>query len=169
MEKDHVDRFLEQFEGLQDLDYDVEGIVERIAGIDKRLRRAMEETLAEHGLTYGEWHLLSRVRNSGEHCSPGDLASDLDLSSGAMTNRLDRLEQAGLVRRRPDPSDRRGVRVELTRKGERVYVESGNAQARKEALFASSLSKREQQQLNALLRKLMLSFEKAKTPAAARR
>jgi DNA-binding MarR family transcriptional regulator len=78
-----------------------------------------------------------------------------------MTNRLDRLEEAGLIRRAPDPHDRRGVKLELTDDGERVWTESTSAQARKEALVASALTKREQTQLNSLLRKLMLEFERA--------
>ena len=174
MEKDHVDRFLERLEGLEDVDYAVEGIVERVQGITWRLKRLMEETLADFDLSYGEWRLLSILRNGDESCSPGELAADLELSSGAMTNRLDRLERAGLVRRRPDPDDRRGVQVELTAKGRRVYEASTNAQARKEALIAKGLSGAEQQRLNDLLRKLMLAFEAAvpkekKAAAAARR
>jgi DNA-binding MarR family transcriptional regulator len=77
-----------------------------------------------------------------------------------MTNRLDRLERSGLIRRHPDLSDRRGVRVELTEAGSEAWVESTNAQAIKEALVAGALSKREQHQLNGLLRKLMLEFER---------
>ena len=80
-----------------------------------------------------------------------------------MTNRVDQLERAGFVRRQPDPADRRAVRVELTTSGDRIWVESTNAQAIKEALVASALSKSEQRQLNTLLRKLMLEFERAET------
>jgi DNA-binding MarR family transcriptional regulator len=93
--------------------------------------------------------------------APSELCEELELSSGAMTNRLDRLEEAGLIRRAPDPHDRRGVKLELTEDGERVWTESTSAQARKEALVASALTKREQTQLNSLLRKLMLEFERA--------
>ncbi len=76
-----------------------------------------------------------------------------------MTSRLDRLEEAGLVRRLPDPDDRRGVVVELTEEGSKAWDQAASIQARKEAFFASALTKAEQQQLNALLRKLMLAFE----------
>src|SRR5262249_32728806 len=74
--------------------------------------------------------------------------------------RLDRLEEAGLIRRVPDPHDRRAVKLELTADGERVWTESASAQARKEALVASALTPREQTQLDSLLRKLMLEFER---------
>ena len=77
-----------------------------------------------------------------------------------MTNRLDRLEQSGLVRRLPDPDDRRGVLVELTDHGRETYRSAVGVQAKKEALFASALSAGEQTQLNGLLRQLMLEFER---------
>jgi DNA-binding MarR family transcriptional regulator len=76
-----------------------------------------------------------------------------------MTNRLDRLEKAGLVQRLPDPNDRRGVLIELTKTGQNKWLETTGAGAAQEALMASALSVRERKQLNALLRKLMLEFE----------
>jgi DNA-binding MarR family transcriptional regulator len=78
-----------------------------------------------------------------------------------MTNRLDRLEAAGFLRRLPDPDDRRGIMVELTDEGKRVYERAIDVQGRKEEFFASALSKSEQKQLNALLRRIMLEFERA--------
>jgi DNA-binding MarR family transcriptional regulator len=161
--EDHVDRRLEELCGgdLPDLDIDVEGIVERIQGLEKRFRLALEDTLESHGLSYGEWRVLCRLRRAHDNTStPGELSANLELSSGAMTNRLDRLEKDGFVRRQPDPSDRRGVRVELTEDGNQAWIESTNTQAMKEALVASALTKDEQHQLNTLLRKLMLEFER---------
>jgi DNA-binding MarR family transcriptional regulator len=160
MAKDHVDRFLEQLDGLCDLDFEVEGIVDRIGSLNKRFRRQMDETLADHGMTRPDWEVLKSLRHHGiDACSPGDLSTELELSSGAVTNRLDRLERGGLIVRRPDPADRRGVKLELTPEGERRWTESTNAQAVKEALLASALTKAEQRELNGLLRKLMLAFE----------
>jgi DNA-binding MarR family transcriptional regulator len=161
MKKDHVDRFLDELPPLSGLDLEVEGIVDRINGISRRVKRTLEATLSEFGLTHGEWQVLAKLRFAGEPFSrsPGELAADLELSSGAMTNRLDRLEETGLVRRRPDPRDRRAIQVELTDDGRRLYEESVSAQARKEALIAGALSRSEQKQLNALLRKIMLSLE----------
>ena len=164
MEKDRIDNFLEQLEGIPDLDYEAEGHRRPDQLADAKVQARAEETLAEHGLSYGEWKVLGSLWHANKgipHCSsPGELAEELELSSGAMTNRIDRLERAGLVRRRPDPDDRRGVKVELTDEGSRAWLESTNAQARKEALVAAALSKREQVQLNTLLRKLMLEFER---------
>jgi len=166
MEKDHIDLFLDGLD-LPGLDPEVEGIVDRINGIARRVKRELEETLDDFELTHGEWQVLGSLRIGGEPwCrSPGELAERLELSSGAMTNRIDRLEEAGLVARHPDPKDRRGIQVELTDKGRQTYEDSVSAQAAKEALIAGALTKAEQQELNALLRKVMLAAEK-RDPAA---
>jgi DNA-binding MarR family transcriptional regulator len=162
-QQDHVDRFLESVrESLPpDLDLTVEGIVDRISGLGRRLKQMMEETLADHDLTWGEWKLLGLLLHQGEpyRLSPGKLAKDLELSSGAMTNRLDQLEQAGLIRRQPDPNDRRSVQVELTPAGEQAYRQPTETAAAKEALIASALNGREREQLNGYLRRLMIAFE----------
>ena len=162
MDKDHVDRFLEQLDARAlDLDLETEAIVDRINGINRRIKREMEITLAEHGLSHGEWQVLANLYHGGEpYCSsPGELSTELQLSSGAMTNRIDRLEKRGYVRRHPDPDDRRGVQVELTPEGREAWEASASAQGRKEALIASVLTEREKKQLNGLLRKLMLALE----------
>jgi DNA-binding MarR family transcriptional regulator len=162
-EPDHIDRFLERLaEVLPEVDPGVEGIVDRVTGLSRRFKRLMEETLADFDLTYGEYHVLGALRQAGPpfRSTPSLLAKRADLSSGAMTNRLDRLEQAGHIRRLPDPDDRRGVVVELTPKGRKVYNDAVGVQARKEALVAAALGEDEKEQLNALLRRLMRQFER---------
>jgi len=169
---DSVDRFLEQWnEDVPELDFEVEGIVDRIYTLSKRLRQSADDTFAAYGINHGEWKVLLALRRTGApyRRSPGWLAEHLCLSSGAMTNRLDRLEQAELVRRLPDPKDRRALQVELTDEGHRVWQESIGAQAIKEAGIASALDETEKQELTTLLRKLMLSFEQDQQPAAAKR
>src|SRR5262245_17727611 len=161
-DKDHVDRFLERFgERLPVMDLVVEGIVDRIGGLSRRLHREMDETLDDFGLNMGEWKVLGILWRAGEphRASPGALAKIEELSTGAMTNRLDRLEEAGHVRRLPDPDDRRAVQVELTAEGKRTWEEAILAQAKKEAVVASALNDREKEQITRLLRKLMLAFE----------
>ncbi len=162
-QRDHVDDFLESIRvELPGIDLAVEGIVERIMGLSRRIKRMMEETLAEHGLTWGEWKALGfLLRRCGPsyRCSPGRLAEHLELSSGAMTNRLDLLEEAGLIKRLRDPDDRRGIQVELTPAGRKAYEQATAKQAAREALVASSLSEREKKELNALLRRMMITFE----------
>jgi DNA-binding MarR family transcriptional regulator len=160
--QDQVDRMLQIWKReLPDLDLGTEGIVERIQKLQRYLDRAMNETLAEFKLDRGEWWLLGALRRSGPpyRKSPGKLAEDIGLSSGAMTNRLDRLEAAGLIRRLPDPDDRRALQVELTDAGWQAWQDTVGAQARKEALVANALQPDEKVALNALLRRLMLEFE----------
>jgi len=164
--EDHVDRLLARIStaGVEAIDLDVEGIVDRIGSINKRFKRVQEEVLRAHGLTPGDWHVLTRLRlTDGFRSSPGALASDLELSSGAMTTRLDNLEEDGHVRRLPDPADRRGVVIELTEKGRAAWDAAADVQGRREAFFARTLTKQEQQQLNRLLRKLLFGLE-ATTP-----
>jgi len=162
-EKDHVDRFLDQFKGEfpAEVDLEVEGIVDRINGINRRIHRALDETLAEYALDLGAYKVLSSLRWAGApyRRSAGELAKISDLSSGAMTNRLDQLEKAGLVRRLRDPEDRRGVLVEPTEKGKKLWEKAMRVQARKEQLIAAALDDRERSQLNTLLRRVMLAFE----------
>ena len=127
-ERDHVDRWLESawLEDMPFLDLEVEGIVDRMNGLSRRLRRRLNAVIEEHGLTYQEWDVLGALRQAGPpfRRSAGSLAKSTELSSGAMTNRLDRLEKSGLVKRLPDPDDRRGVLVELTKAGEKKWVEA---------------------------------------------
>jgi len=163
-ERDHIDKWMDDawLEDMPFLDLEVEGIVDRMNGLNRRLRRSLNAVIEEHGLTFQEWDVLGALRQSGPpfRRSAGSLAKRTELSSGAMTNRLDRLEKSGLVRRLPDPDDRRGVLVELTKTGEKKWVETARAQAAYENLIGAALSKREMQQLNSLLRRLMVEFER---------
>jgi DNA-binding MarR family transcriptional regulator len=160
-ERDHVDRFLEE-SVLPGVDVEVEGIVDRINGLRRRFHKLLDETLAEFGLNSGEWKALNQLQLAGppHRRSVGEMAAWAELSSGAMTNRIDRLEQAGLVKRIPDPNDRRGVLVELTDKGEHTWEEALRSGAANEALIAAALTDDEKRQLNALLRLLMREFER---------
>jgi DNA-binding MarR family transcriptional regulator len=162
-ERDHVDRWLEtaNLDDIPNLDLEVEGIVHRMNGLTRRIKRSHNEVLAEHGLAWGEWEMLGALRRIGPpfRRSAGELAEISELSSGAMTSRLDKLEKAGFVKRLPDPGDRRGVLVELTKAGQQKWLDSTGAEAEREALIGRALSNTEKEQLNALLRRLMLEFE----------
>ena len=114
-EPDWVDRMIESWgDEVPGIDLSVEGAVTRINWIARNIRRRMDETLAEHDLSYEEWGLLGHLKLAGPPyaSTPGKLAEKQDLSSGAMTNRLDRLEADGLIKRVPDPKDRRSLRVQ---------------------------------------------------------
>ena len=162
-ERDHVDRWLDDLrDELPGVDLDVEAIVNRIQMLGKRLKASMEETLAQHGLSTGEFQVLCTLKWQGApyRSTPGKLAKRADLSSGAMTNRLDGLERAGLIRRLPDPDDRRGTVIELTAEGLEAWEAALGAQAAKEAFVASALDPAEKDELNDLLRRMMLAFER---------
>ena len=162
-EHDHVDAFLEDISAdlPADLDLTVEGIVDRIGGINHRIKRMHNETLEELGLTMSDWHVLTALRWSGApyRRKAGWLARRADLTSGAMTSRLDALEKEDLVRRLRDPEDRRSVLVELTANGLERHEQAMAIQGPKEALLAKALTEREKEQLNSLLRRVMITLE----------
>ena len=117
------------------------------------------------GLKPGWLDLLSALRRIGppHRMSATELARWVLLSSGGMTNRLDRMEEAGLIRRRPDPADRRGVLVELTPRGRRVIDAAIDAHlALYEELVSGALSKSEQRTFVELMRKQTLAFEEGR-------
>src|SRR5215831_11175394 len=98
-DRDHVDRFLETVTELP-IDLSVEGIVDRINGLSRRIRRMNDETLAEFGISYKDFRALSFLwhERPDHRLSAGKLGERLELSSGSMTAKLDSLEGAGLVR-----------------------------------------------------------------------
>jgi len=168
-EPDIVDKRIADWVGsLPGLDLEVEGIVERIQHLEKRIRKMLDDTLAEFGLNVGEWAVLGSLRRAGDpyRRSPGQLAKSFGLTTGAMTNRLDKLEAAELIRRLPDPDDRRGVIVELLPEGREVWERAVGAQSAKEQFVASGLNERERKQLNSLLRRMVHAAEREGEPAA---
>jgi DNA-binding MarR family transcriptional regulator len=130
-----------------------------------RLSEAAERIMRDHlnplfaasGLQPGEFDVLATLRRSGDPCmlSPTRLYEAAMISSGGMTNRLDRLERAGLIERRPDPADRRGKLIALTEAGRRVIDETITRHVANEERLLSALTAAEQQTLNALLKKLI--------------
>jgi len=169
---DHIDRMLAVWvHEIPGLDRVTEGIVERIGLLSRYFNHSMEETLAEFGLDRRTQRVLGWLRYQGApyRLSAGQLAEGMGLSSGAMTNRLDRLEAAGLVRRLPDPEDRRGVLVEPTKAGHAAWDRTTGTQASREALIASALTEQEKEQLHALLRRLMRAFPDEVREGAKRR
>jgi DNA-binding MarR family transcriptional regulator len=145
---------------IPNLDPLTEGIVERIQFLNKMFRESMDATLEQFGLEPRSFHLLGKLRSYGPpyQRSPGQLAADMHLSSGAMTNRLDRMEEAGLIRRLADPSDRRGTIIEPTEAGNAAWDTTVGTQAVTEALIAGTLSAAEREELHRLLRRLMRAF-----------
>lgn len=120
-----------------DLDLAAMATTLRLSQLTSLALRGIEAVMAPHGITLGEFDVLAALRRSGDGAAigPTALAKVAMVSPAGMTNRLDRLEAAGLVLRRPDPSDRRGSLVQLTDRGRAVadravgdLVDAENAQ-----------------------------------------
>jgi DNA-binding MarR family transcriptional regulator len=124
---------------------------------ERVMRDHMNPLFAEAGLQPGEFDVLATLRRSGTPymLSPTRLYEAAMISSGGMTNRLDRLERAGLVERRSDPNDRRGKLIALTNAGKRVIDETIGRHVANEQRMLSVLTAAEQDKLNTLLRKLI--------------
>jgi len=162
MEKDDVDRVLEQWaEERPDLDASPIGVFGRLSRAERVLDRALSRTFNRSGLVRGEFDVLATLRRNGEPYSlaPTELYRSMMLSSGAMTNRLDRLEERGLVRRSQDTDDRRGVRITLTEKGFDLIEEAVEAHVENEQRLLAGLSEEERLHLAELLGKLMSSMQ----------
>lgn len=139
------------------IDPEVEGIVTRVEKIHRYLQNASRDSLGAVGLTKEEWKVLMALHDAVR--SHGWLCRDLDVSTGAMTNRLDKLERGGLIRRGPDPQDRRGVLLELTAAGKARLEEYIDAGAGRERELLDDLTLTEKQQLNRLLSKLFVALQ----------
>jgi DNA-binding MarR family transcriptional regulator len=142
------------------LDPQVEAAADRMTHLVKHLDRTTERNVERFGLNTGEFRLLLKLRQTpGERASAGELASRLSLSSGAMTNRLDRLEEAGLIARERDAKDRRSVTVTLTASGIETLAKAVDAQADEEKRIMSVLTPVQLRSLNDLLRTVLLGVE----------
>ncbi len=162
MQPDAVDKILAQWQRERpDLDVSPMGVIGRMGRLAKHLERAIQETFSEFGLTVGEFDVLAALRRSGHpyHLSPTELFNTLMVSSGTMTHRIDRLEESKLVKRIPDPSDRRGTQIELTDKGFYVIEKAVEDHVVNEDRILEVLEASEREALVQLLRKFLASFE----------
>jgi DNA-binding MarR family transcriptional regulator len=160
-EQDGVDLILEQWQRERpDLDHSPIGVIGRVSRLARELEARLEPVYREHGLEPG-WHdVLATLRRSGPpyRLRPSDFAGSLMLTSSGTTKRLDRLEQAGLIKRDPDPHDRRGVLITLTPAGIELIDELTAAHMANEARLLGALSEAERDRLAGLLRKLQLGL-----------
>jgi DNA-binding MarR family transcriptional regulator len=120
---DVIDRIVEQWRlALPYLDPSPLEVVGRVLVLAQRLEERVGMALERHKLSLGQFDILATLRRNGRkgELSPSELLKNVALSSGGMTARLDKLEEAGLIARKPDPNDRRMLIIELTAHGEQV-------------------------------------------------
>jgi DNA-binding MarR family transcriptional regulator len=119
--RDEVDRLVEAWRRERpDLDVEPLEVLSRVTRLARHLDRARRSAFSARGLESWEFDVLSALRRAGDpyQLSPGRLLTQTLVTSGTMTNRIDRLVTKGLVQRLPDPADRRGVLVRLTAAGQ---------------------------------------------------
>lgn len=162
MNTDPVDVILAQWHKERpDLDVAPMGIIGRMGRLTKHLERSLQAIFSDFDLHGGEFDVLATLRRSGQpyQLSPTTLFNTLMISSGTMTHRIDRLEQAGLVQRIPDPGDRRGTLIQLTPKGFTLIEEAVEAHVANMHHLLTGLEAAEREALAQLLRKLLIAFE----------
>jgi DNA-binding MarR family transcriptional regulator len=127
----------------------------------------LEPAFRDQGLQRGWFDLLAALRRAGPpyELNPTELMRATLVSSGGMTKRLDRLEEAGLVERSPDPGDRRGTRVRLTRTGQAAVDKMLDIHVANEERLLRALSKADRRKLDDLLRALLFDLEQASADA----
>ena len=154
---DHVDRALEQWSReMPDIEIKGADVLNRARRLVLESRGAIEETFKRHGLDTGEFDVLATLRRAGVPYTlrPTELFTALMISSGGLTARLDRLEAAGLIRRRASGDDARSVLVELSPAGKKKIEAAFRADMALENQMVSGLSEGERAELVHLLRKL---------------
>jgi DNA-binding MarR family transcriptional regulator len=160
--QDEVDRLVAAWRRERpDLDTRPLEVLSRVTRLARHLDRARRSAFAEHDLEAWEFDVLSALRRSGEpyQLSPGALLNQTLVTSGTMTNRIDRLAARDLVRREPDPTDRRGVLVVLSPRGRAVVDDTLTDQLAHEQKLLAGLTDRQRDALADLLRDLVSPFD----------
>jgi DNA-binding MarR family transcriptional regulator len=160
---DHIDEIVGQWRRERpDLDTAPLATLGRLLRVAQLAEPLLATPLRELGLQPGWFDLLAALRRAGTPCelNPTELMRATMLSSGGMTKRLDRLADAGLVERRPDPHDRRGTLVRLTSRGEATIDRAVGLHIRNEAELLAVLTVTERRALDRALRALLAALER---------
>jgi DNA-binding MarR family transcriptional regulator len=160
---DHIDEIVRQWRRERpDLDTAPLATLGRLLRVAQLAEPLLATPLRELGLQPGWFDLLAALRRAGTPCelNPTELMRATMLSSGGMTKRLDRLADAGLVERRPDPHDRRGTLVRLTSRGEATIDRAVGLHIRNEAELLAVLTVTERRALDRALRALLAALER---------
>src|SRR5919112_4401590 len=139
-----------------DLDLAPVAVFSRITRLARHLDQARRDAFAAHQIELWEFDVLAALRRAGPpyELSPGRLLTETLVTSGTMTNRVDRLAGRGLVERLPDPRDRRGVLVRLTGRGRETVDGALSGLLEHERRLLSALSPDELRELAGLMRRL---------------
>ncbi|HEV7876195.1 MAG TPA: MarR family transcriptional regulator [Nocardioides sp.] len=159
--RDEVDELVEAWARERgDLDLAPVAVFSRISRLARHLDLARRQAFTDHGIESWEFDVLAALRRAGApyELSPGRLIRETLVTSGTMTNRVDRLAARGYVERYPDPEDRRGVIVRLTAEGKTAVDAAFEALLDAERSLLADLPAKEQQKLAALLRSLLAPF-----------
>jgi DNA-binding MarR family transcriptional regulator len=161
--RDPVDAIIGQWATVRpDLDTAAMEVFGRINRLSQAIGERVGQTYAKFGVSRGEFDVLATLRRSGEpyRLSPRQLSATLMLTTGGMTGRLDKLERAGLLRRSPDPHDRRGLQVTLTDEGLALVDEAVRAGLAVQTEALSALGAERAGQRAGLLRDLLAGTER---------
>jgi DNA-binding MarR family transcriptional regulator len=164
VEQDWIDRIVERLSDLQpDLDVEAYQVTGRIARIATRVAQREEMIFARFGLNRGDVGVLSALQTSAppHTLSPTQLFQGLMMSSAGMTKRLDQLEARGLIKRKPDPKDGRGVLVQLTSTGSRLIRKAIAENTKAESKVIAQFTGNERRLFGDLLRLLLRQLELA--------
>ncbi|MGC5627742.1 MarR family winged helix-turn-helix transcriptional regulator [Georgenia sp. Z1344] len=156
--RDRVSDYLGQWrEQRPELELAPMSVTGRVSRASDLISQGMREFFAEHDLQPGEYDVLSALRRAGDPftLTPGALTGSMMVTAAAMTNRLSRLEEKGLVDRSTDPDNRRSVRVSLTPRGRAVIDDVAPRHVRAEGDLLAALDDAELAQLAGLLEKLL--------------
>jgi DNA-binding MarR family transcriptional regulator len=145
-----------------DLDASSMGIIGRISRLERQIDPQLSATFRKFGLERWSFDVLAALRRAGRpyRLTPTKLFKSLMLTSGAMTHRIDCLEELGLVERQEDPTDRRGTLVALTRNGKALIDRAVVAHVRNETEMIKAIRPEERKLLANLLRKLLQELER---------
>lgn len=162
MAEDEVDRLVAAWRRERpDMDVSPMHVLSRVTRLAHHLDRARRQAFESHRLEAWEFDVLSALRRAGKpyQLSPGQLVHETLVTSGTMTNRVDRLTKRGLVERMPDPDDRRGVQVKLSTAGRKAVDGALDALLTHEQKLLAGLSPAEARTLADSLRTLSLPFD----------
>ena len=159
-QRDSVDKIISQWNAVRpDVDVSPIEVIGRVSRLSRLIDRRLAENFARFDLESWMYDVLATLRRSGEpyELTAGDLMRDTMVTTGAVTNRIDRLEQRGLVERATS-SDRRKVIVRLTKRGLDTVDEVATPHLETEREILSSLSARQQHELVAVLRTMLVAL-----------